>query len=58
MEIQTNYILGRDRPDNMTLESHEDTMSGHSSRCDQRDDLGPPHPSARLPRDTSTDICG
>jgi hypothetical protein len=33
-------------------------MSGHSSQRDQGDDQGPPHPSARLPRDTSTGIRG
>jgi hypothetical protein len=25
-------------------------MGGHSSQCGQRDNQGPPHPSARLPR--------
>jgi hypothetical protein len=34
------------KPDNMTLESHEDTTSDHSSRCDQEDDPDPSHPSA------------
>jgi hypothetical protein len=38
--------------------SHEGTMSGHSLRCDQGDDLNLPHHSARLPRDTSTSIRG
>jgi hypothetical protein len=42
----------------MTLESHEDTTSGNSSRHVQGDDLGPPHPSARPPRDTSMGIRG
>jgi hypothetical protein len=31
VEIQTNYYLAMDKHDNMTLESHEDTTSGHSS---------------------------
>jgi hypothetical protein len=38
--------------------SHEGTTSGHSSRRGQGDDPGPPHPSSRLPRDTSTGIHG
>jgi hypothetical protein len=38
--------------------SHEDTTSGTSSRRDQGNDLGPPHPSARLPRDTLISIRG
>jgi hypothetical protein len=42
----------------MTLECHEDTMRGHSSRRDQGDDPGPPHPSARLPRTTTMGIHG
>jgi hypothetical protein len=42
----------------MTHVSHEGTMSGHSSRCDLGDDQGPPHPSARLPRDTTMGILG
>jgi hypothetical protein len=42
----------------MTLMSHEETTIGYSSQRDQGDDPGPPHPSAHLPRDTSTDICG
>jgi hypothetical protein len=36
----------------------EDPMSGHSFRRDQRNDLGPPHPSAHLPRDTSMGTSG
>jgi hypothetical protein len=31
MEIRINYYLARVKLDNMTLESHEDTTSGHSS---------------------------
>jgi hypothetical protein len=42
----------------MTLESHKDTASGHSSQRDQRDDPGPPHPSACLPHDTLMGIHG
>jgi hypothetical protein len=42
----------------MTHVSHESTTSGHSSRHDQGDDQGPPHPSAHLPRDTATGIRG
>jgi hypothetical protein len=42
----------------MTHVSHEDTKSGNSSRRGQRDDPGPPHPSARIPHDTSTGIRG
>jgi hypothetical protein len=30
-KIQISYYLARDKPDNTTLKSHEDTMSGHSS---------------------------
>jgi hypothetical protein len=40
----------------MTLESHKDTMSDHSSRRGQGHDPSPPHPSAHLPRDTSMGI--
>jgi hypothetical protein len=36
----------------------EDTTSGHSSWRDQGGDQGPPHPSARLPRDIVMGICG
>jgi hypothetical protein len=42
----------------MTHVSHKGAMSGRSSRRDQGDDQGPPHPSARLPRDTATGIRG
>jgi hypothetical protein len=56
VEIRIIYTLQGIKPDNTTLESHEDTTSGHSSRRDQGDDSGPPHPSARLPRGTSTGI--
>jgi hypothetical protein len=31
VEIRINIHLARVKPDNMTLESHEDTTSGHSS---------------------------
>jgi hypothetical protein len=48
------YTLQQIKPNIMTLESHKDTTSGHSSWCDQGDNPGPPHPSARLPRDTYT----
>jgi hypothetical protein len=57
-EIRISYYLARDKPDNMTLVSHEDTTRGHSSWCDQGDDSGTPHPSARLPRNTVTGIRG
>jgi hypothetical protein len=40
----------------MTLESHKDTMSDHSSRRGQGHDPSPPHPSAHLSRDTSMGI--
>jgi hypothetical protein len=42
----------------MTHVSHEGATSGHSSRRDQGDNQGPPHPSARLPHDTVTGIRG
>jgi hypothetical protein len=57
-EIRIIYTLQGIKPDNMTLESHEDSTSGNSSQRDQGDDPGPLHPSARLPRDTSTGIRG
>jgi hypothetical protein len=38
------YNIARDKPDNKTLESHEETMSGHSSRHDQIVGLGPTSP--------------
>jgi hypothetical protein len=31
-EIRINYYLERDKHNNTTLESHEDTMSGHNSQ--------------------------
>jgi hypothetical protein len=58
VEIRIDIHLPREKPDNATLKSHEHTMSGNSSRRDQGDDLGPPHPSASLPCDTSTGIRG
>jgi hypothetical protein len=42
----------------MTHVSQDGTTSGHSSRRDQGDDQGPPHPSAHLPRDIVTGIRG
>jgi hypothetical protein len=44
MEIQTNYYLARDKPYNITLESHKDTTSRHSSRHDQGLGPGPNSP--------------
>jgi hypothetical protein len=55
-KIRIIYTLQGIKHDNMTLKSHEDTSSGHSSRRGQGDDPGPPHPTARLPHDTSTGI--
>jgi hypothetical protein len=57
-EIRIVYTLHAIKPDNTTLESHEDTTSFNSSWRDQGYDPGPPHPSARLPRDTSIGIRG
>jgi hypothetical protein len=46
------YTLQGIKSDNTIHVSHEGTTSGHSSQRDQGDDSGPPHPSARLPRNT------
>jgi hypothetical protein len=55
---QIVFTLQGIKPDNMTLERHKDTTSGHISRCDQGDDQGPPHRSACLPHDTAMSIQG
>jgi hypothetical protein len=57
-EIRIVYTLQGIKPNNTTHVVHEDTTSDHSSWRDQGDDPGPPHPSARLPRDTVTGIRG
>jgi hypothetical protein len=38
--------------------SHEGATSGHSSRHDEGDDQGPPHPSSHLPCSTVMSIRG
>jgi hypothetical protein len=57
-DLNQQYTLQGIKPDNMTHVSHEGITSGHSSRRDQGDDHGPPHPSARLPCNIMTDIHG
>jgi hypothetical protein len=44
VEIQIIYTLQGIKHDNMTLECHEETTSGHSSWCDQGVELGPTSP--------------
>jgi hypothetical protein len=43
-EIRMKYYLARDKHDNTALESHEYTMSGHSSLRDERVGPGPTSP--------------
>jgi hypothetical protein len=43
-EIQIVYTLQGMKPDTMTLKSHEDTISSHSSQRNQRVKLGPTSP--------------